>query len=68
MELLEKLTILSDAAKYDAACTSSGVKRSFQPGENRQHVLLHRRVLSQLFRRRAVHYAAEGADDQLLRL
>ena len=32
MELLEKLTILSDAAKYDAACTSSG-KRSFQPGK-----------------------------------
>ena len=25
MDLMEKLTILSDAAKYDAACTSSGV-------------------------------------------
>lgn len=24
MELLDKLTILADAAKYDAACTSSG--------------------------------------------
>ena len=33
MDLLEKLTILTDAAKYDAACTSSGVKRSFQPGK-----------------------------------
>ena len=33
MDLLEKLTILSDAAKYDAACTSSGVKRKFQPGK-----------------------------------
>ena len=33
MELLEKLAILSDAAKYDAACTSSGVRRSFQPGK-----------------------------------
>ncbi len=32
MELLDKLTILSDAAKYDAACTSSGVKRSARPG------------------------------------
>ena len=31
MELLDKLTILSDAAKYDAACTSSGVRRKFQP-------------------------------------
>lgn len=33
MELLEKLEILSDAAKYDAACTSSGVRRGFQPGK-----------------------------------
>ncbi len=33
MDVLEKLTILSDAAKYDAACTSSGVKRKFQPGK-----------------------------------
>ena len=28
MDLFQKLTILSDAAKYDAACTSSGVDRS----------------------------------------
>lgn len=27
MDLMEKLTILSDAAKYDVACTSSGVNR-----------------------------------------
>lgn len=33
MELLDKLTILADAAKYDAACTSSGVRRGFQPGK-----------------------------------
>ena len=32
MELLEKLTILADAAKYDAACTSSGVRRGSRPG------------------------------------
>ena len=32
MELLEKLTILSDAAKYDVACTSSGVDRAGAPG------------------------------------
>ena len=32
MELLDKLAILSDAAKYDAACTSSGVRRRFRPG------------------------------------
>lgn len=28
MEISEKLTILSDSAKYDAACTSSGVDRA----------------------------------------
>ena len=28
MDIMDKLTILSDSAKYDAACTSSGVKRS----------------------------------------
>jgi putative DNA modification/repair radical SAM protein len=33
MDLLEKLTVLTDAAKYDAACTSSGVRRSYQPGK-----------------------------------
>ena len=27
MDLMKKLTILSDAAKYDAACTSSGVDK-----------------------------------------
>lgn len=33
MDLLDKLAILTDAAKYDAACTSSGVRRGFQPGK-----------------------------------
>ena len=32
MEVLTKLTILADAAKYDAACTSSGVIRGAKPG------------------------------------
>ena len=32
MELLDKLNILADAAKYDAACTSSGLDRSGRPG------------------------------------
>ena len=31
-ELLKKLEILTDAAKYDVACTSSGVDRSGRPG------------------------------------
>ncbi len=33
MEILDKLAILTDAAKYDAACTSSGAKRGFEPGK-----------------------------------
>ena len=32
LSINEKLTILSDAAKYDAACTSSGVYRRGQKG------------------------------------
>ena len=32
MEVMDKLTILADAAKYDAACTSSGVTRGGRPG------------------------------------
>lgn len=33
MDLLKKLEILTDAAKYDVACTSSGVDRPGQPGK-----------------------------------
>ena len=32
MTAMEKLTILTDAAKYDAACTSSGAKRGSRKG------------------------------------
>ena len=32
MDTLEKLNILADAAKYDAACTSSGVRRGARRG------------------------------------
>ena len=33
MDLLAKLEILADAAKYDVACTSSGIDRSAQAGK-----------------------------------
>ena len=33
MELLDKLSVLADAAKYDAACTSSGARRGFERGK-----------------------------------
>ena len=32
MDVMEKLTILTDAAKYDAACTSSGAQRGHRKG------------------------------------
>ena len=32
MDVMEKLTILTDAAKYDAACTSSGARRGSRKG------------------------------------
>ena len=32
MELKEKLKILADSAKYDASCSSSGVKRASEKG------------------------------------
>ena len=32
MEVMDKLTILADAAKYDVSCTSSGVTRGGRPG------------------------------------
>ncbi|MCI8438444.1 MAG: putative DNA modification/repair radical SAM protein [Oscillospiraceae bacterium] len=32
MDVMEKLTILTDAAKYDAACTSSGTQRGHRKG------------------------------------
>ena len=60
MTTMEKLTILTDAAKYDAACTSSGSDRGG---------LHHRgRVLPHLLRRRPVRHAAQGAHDQCVRL
>ena len=33
MEMLEKLEVLADAAKYDVACTSSGVSRAGKKGQ-----------------------------------
>ena len=32
MDVMDKLTILTDAAKYDAACTSSGAQRGHKKG------------------------------------
>lgn len=33
MEMIDKLTVLADAAKYDVACTSCGVERSAKQGQ-----------------------------------
>ena len=67
MELMDKLTILADAAKYDAACTSSGLDRNARSGRLGSTMTAG---CCQLFRRRAVHHPAEGPAHQplLLRL
>ena len=58
LSLEEKLQILSDAAKYDVACTSSGSDRR---GKKRQSgELLCCRYLSQLCRRRKVYFSFES--------
>ncbi len=62
MELLKKLEILADAAKYDAACTSSGLNRAGRPGTIGSTTL--GRLLPLLLRRRAVHFPSQSADDQ----
>ena len=49
MELMDKLTILTDAAKYDAACTSSGLDRAGRPSGD--HGLHHGRGLLPLLLR-----------------
>ena len=67
MELLDKLAILTDAAKYDAACTSSGVRRSARPGMIGNTTSSIAGCCHSL-RRRAMHHPAEGADDQQLRV
>ena len=51
MSLEEKLNILSDAAKYDVSCTSSGRHRD---GE-----LPKRRDLSQFFGRWKMYFSAQ---------
>ena len=56
LDLFDKLRILSDAAKYDAACTSSGVDRDGKGGQ------------PQLFSRRALHFFIEGFNEQRLHL
>ena len=33
MDIMEKLEVLTDAAKYDVACTSSGVDRAGVKGQ-----------------------------------
>ena len=56
LSIMQKLEILTDAAKYDVACTSSG-------GE--AHGELHEgRDLSQLFFGWQMHFFVEDSDDQ----
>ena len=60
MQLEDKLAILADSAKYDVACTSSGVDRAgVQRGGGH---------LPQLYAGWAVYFAAESAVFQRLLL
>ena len=63
MQLEDKLAILADSAKYDVACTSSGVDRAGVHGKQRGggH-------LPQLYAGWAVYFAAESAVFQRLLL
>lgn len=59
---MQKLEILTDAAKYDVACTSSGVERK---GDGKHMGELHEgRDLSQLFFGWQMHFFVEDSDDQ----
>ena len=63
LSIQEKLEILSDAAKYDVACTSSGVDRKGKAG-------MHgcSRTLSQLCGRRKMHLPFEDSLHQPVHL
>lgn len=62
MDLMQKLAILADAAKYDVACTSSGVDRSNDGTGDRK--LPESRDLPYLCRRWQVYLSFENIDDQ----
>ena len=66
MDMFEKLKILTDAAKYDVACTSSGSDRRGRQGVLGNAVACGH--LPQLCRRRPVHLSVKGAPVQRLRL
>ena len=62
MQLEDKLAILADSAKYDVACTSSGVDRAGVHGKRGGG------HLPQLYAGWAVYFAAESAVFQCLLL
>lgn len=66
MQLEDKLAILADSAKYDVACTSSGVDRAGVHGK--LGVQRGGGHLPQLYAGWAVYFAAESAVFQRLLL
>ena len=67
MELKEKLRILADAAKYDVACTSSGVDREREE-KRRSGKFDSGGDLSQLCSGRPMYLPAEDPSDKSLYL
>ena len=65
MDLQARLTILADAAKYDASCASSGSKRERPDGGIGNGAGRH---LPLLHAGRALRLAAQDSVDQLLHL
>ena len=59
MSLYDKLSILSDAAKYDVACTSSGVDRKGR--RDRDGKLQQIRDMPQLFGGRQMHLPSQDS-------
>ena len=58
LPLMEKLKILSDAAKYDVACTSSGVAKK-NPGSGIGNSI--EAGICQFFRRWTLHFVIEDS-------
>jgi hypothetical protein len=60
-DMARKLSILADAAKYDASCASSGGTRRDSSAQQGRH-------LPQLRARRPLHLAAEDPAHQLVHI
>ena len=66
LSLSEKLNLLADAAKYDVACTSSGVNRAGKQGHLGNSVSCG--ICHSFFFRRTLYLSVENSAEQRLYL